>query len=317
MPVVYMKSTLTGFCTKFSKSVLKLRITVKLAISLTFLYAVLIFFARKKLFEINGIVDSSIVLPPGTEYVSLGIYASIQIPLALCALNFYLIFLVSRFFLVDRAAFFQVLLCWVSLLVYKVWVISSLAYSGIILPIVKTWPMAVAFLGINSLVAIAFPIILNSMSKKITSLHSEMEKASKIHKKITQSAMKTTTNIDPAKNDLVNRDMQFVSKMKMILSENISDSEFSVDQLANELALERSTLFRKTQQYFDASPSDLIVETRLNCAKKLLLKNEGSITEIASNVGYNSASHFSHSFKKYFKCSPSQFRKQEKKNPST
>jgi len=59
---------------------------------------------------------------------------------------------------------------------------------------------------------------------------------------------------------------------------------------------------------FDASPGELIKQARLNWAKSLLEKEEGSISDIAFTVGFASLAHFSHAFKKVFGQTPSKYR---------
>ena len=114
----------------------------------------------------------------------------------------------------------------------------------------------------------------------------------------------------PSTDALINRDQQFADQLEKIISESLSDCEFSVEMLATKMAMERSTLFKKTQAVFDLSPSELISNARLNWAQDLLQTQQGSISDIAFTVGYASVSHFSYSFKKKHKVSPSTYRAQ-------
>ncbi len=63
-------------------------------------------------------------------------------------------------------------------------------------------------------------------------------------------------------------------------------------------------IFKKQTGY---SPNDFLLKTRIENAKELL-KKEGSICEIAFNSGFNSLEHFSYSFKKAVKQSPTGYR---------
>ena len=116
-------------------------------------------------------------------------------------------------------------------------------------------------------------------------------------------------NLFPAAPQLINRDQQFVLRFEQAVSQGLSNPEFSVDHLAQMLAIERSTLFRKVRAVFNASPSELIAKARLTWAQELLRSEEGTITDIAFTVGYGSVAHFSHSFKKAFAMTPSAYRK--------
>ncbi len=57
------------------------------------------------------------------------------------------------------------------------------------------------------------------------------------------------------------------------------------------------------------SPTKLIIQLRIERAKKLLKSSEMSLKEIAENVGYGDVSYFSRSFKEHEGISPSAYRK--------
>lgn len=57
---------------------------------------------------------------------------------------------------------------------------------------------------------------------------------------------------------------------------------------------------------------DFLIRTRMEKAKELLIQTDKKIYEIADMVGYGYSQHFSNSFKKYFDCTISEFRKQHR-----
>lgn len=59
--------------------------------------------------------------------------------------------------------------------------------------------------------------------------------------------------------------------------------------------------------------TDLIKNLRLRDAKNLLINTNQKINEIAEQIGYNSADHFSRVFRQTYGMSPAEFRKQNKK----
>lgn len=98
----------------------------------------------------------------------------------------------------------------------------------------------------------------------------------------------------------------YVNKVIEYIINNLDDSDYSVNELANELAVSRSQLHRKLVALTGFSTTNFIRMIRLEKAKDLLLNGEGNITEIAYKCGFNSQSYFTKSFTEYFGKSPSQ-----------
>ena len=102
---------------------------------------------------------------------------------------------------------------------------------------------------------------------------------------------------------------QFLTKIHRIIEENMGNELFSVEDLAKEVGLSRSMVHRKLVKLTGQSAGDLITEIRLNKARELLEKNAGTASEIAYRVGFNSPSYFNKVFKKHFKVSPGDVKK--------
>ena len=108
--------------------------------------------------------------------------------------------------------------------------------------------------------------------------------------------------ISPADEDFLNKALRFVEK-------NMDNSEYSVDELSDDMAMSRATLFRKMRSVIGMSPTDFIRNTRLKRATQLITEGRLSVTEIAYSVGYSSPGHFTKSFKKEFGVLPTQYHK--------
>lgn len=105
-----------------------------------------------------------------------------------------------------------------------------------------------------------------------------------------------------------NPEESFLSSVIDIINANITNHEFSIDHLCDELGLSRSNLFRKMKAISGMSPSDLIQEIKLNKAKQYLKEDPNArIDDIAYKCGFNDPKYFSTLFKKYFKMTPSEF----------
>jgi signal transduction histidine kinase/ligand-binding sensor domain-containing protein/AraC-like DNA-binding protein len=102
-------------------------------------------------------------------------------------------------------------------------------------------------------------------------------------------------------------DQQFLQNAVSLISKHISESDFGVEKLADDMAISRSLLFKKVNALVGESPSEFIKRTRLNKAARLIEKNHGNISEIALEVGFNNPSYFAECFRKQFGVAPSQY----------
>lgn len=98
----------------------------------------------------------------------------------------------------------------------------------------------------------------------------------------------------------------FLSRIYGLLEQHLDDPSIGVDWLADQLAMNRKTLYRKVQSLIQLSPTDLIRRYRLRKAAELLgLGN--NVSETADLVGFNSPSHFTLVFKEFYQQTPTEF----------
>jgi signal transduction histidine kinase/ligand-binding sensor domain-containing protein/DNA-binding response OmpR family regulator len=107
-------------------------------------------------------------------------------------------------------------------------------------------------------------------------------------------------------------DKKFLQRSFDIINKHISNSTFSVEMFAEELAISRSGLQKKIQSLIGETPGDLIRRIRLNKAAVLIRQKFGNLSEIALEVGYNNPSHFSNAFKRQFGVTPSDYLQKNK-----
>jgi len=85
--------------------------------------------------------------------------------------------------------------------------------------------------------------------------------------------------------------------------------KLTVGKMANIAKMSESNFIRCFKKQTGISPMEYLIEIRLNKAKKLLVSDTKSITEISLMCGFNSISHFSASFTKHYKISPSDYKR--------
>lgn len=108
-------------------------------------------------------------------------------------------------------------------------------------------------------------------------------------------------------------DEEFMNKCSVIIENNISEPDFSVDTLAKELGMSRTSVFVKVKGITGMTPNDFIKLTRLKMACKMMTETSYRITEIGFLVGFSSSSYFAKCFQKQFGMLPTEFMKEIKK----
>lgn len=104
-------------------------------------------------------------------------------------------------------------------------------------------------------------------------------------------------------------DDELLKKAYDTVEKHIDDVEYDTELFAKELFVSRMQLHRKIQAITGQAPGEFIRAYRLKRAAEMLSEKRLSVTQVAYEVGYNSASHFSKAFTKYFNCSPSEYAK--------
>lgn len=111
----------------------------------------------------------------------------------------------------------------------------------------------------------------------------------------------------PEDYDITTSDEEFLSKLDRAILDNLSDTEFGNDALAEILCLSKSTLIRKTKGLLGTTPNDYIRTRRLNIAAAMLTKGSCRINEVCYSVGFNTPSYFTKCFKKQFGVQPAEY----------
>ena len=88
----------------------------------------------------------------------------------------------------------------------------------------------------------------------------------------------------------------------------ISDPEFNVDTLAQEIGISRTGLFSKLKAVADMTPNAFIKRIRLNEAARLLAEENLRVNEACYGVGFASRSHFAKYFQEQFGVTPVEYK---------
>lgn len=108
-------------------------------------------------------------------------------------------------------------------------------------------------------------------------------------------------------------DENFMCKLDQYIMQHLEQAELSVKEMAEEMCMSSSNLFRKLKAITGKSPNEYLRIKRLKKAAELLQQNEYGVTEISLLVGFSSSTYFSSCFKKQFGITPTDFREGEGK----
>lgn len=95
---------------------------------------------------------------------------------------------------------------------------------------------------------------------------------------------------------------------------NISNTEYSIDDLCTEIGLGRTNLYKKLQSITGMTPANFIRSIRLKKAAVMLKSTDMNISEIADHVGFGNIKYFNKHFKDEFGMTPTQFKKESDDN---
>ncbi len=106
---------------------------------------------------------------------------------------------------------------------------------------------------------------------------------------------------------LTKSDEEFIQKLHTVVIENLDNSEFVVEDIAEQFNMSRASFYRKIKGVLNLTPNEYIRAERLKKAAQLLKEKTYKVNEICYMVGFNSPSYFSKCFQQQFGVLPKDF----------
>jgi DNA-binding response OmpR family regulator/nitrogen-specific signal transduction histidine kinase len=116
-------------------------------------------------------------------------------------------------------------------------------------------------------------------------------------------------NLAPSEITVSSVDEEFIRQAINTVEDNMDNSEFSVNDLAESVAMSRAQIYRKLPVITGQSPSDFIKLIRLKRAMQLLRSTSMNISEISYKVGLSSPKMLTKYFREEYGISPSEYRR--------
>ena len=127
------------------------------------------------------------------------------------------------------------------------------------------------------------------------------------NRKLIHEKFKKELILQPSEVDVSDPNEKFLADLMQLVEENISNSELMVNDLAKNMGLSHSVLYRKIHALTNLSINDFIKSIRLKRAVQLLETGLYNISETSYKVGFSNPKYFSTCFKAEFGKSPTEF----------
>ena len=117
-------------------------------------------------------------------------------------------------------------------------------------------------------------------------------------------------NIVPEQNEILSINEKLIKKALQIIKDNLNDPSFNVEKLGAILQVSKIKCYRLFKEVLKKSPSDIIVNQRLQKATYLLKNKTLNISEVGYECGFNDPKYFGRLFKKKLGYSPKEYKGQ-------
>jgi len=143
------------------------------------------------------------------------------------------------------------------------------------------------------------PFNFEILQSKIRNILSQQEHMRKTYQK--------QVEVTPTEMHVDSPDEVFIKKVLLLIDNNISNPNFSVEELSSEVFVSRYTLYKKILSMTGKTPNELVRSMRLKRAAQLLETGHLTISQICHKVGFKSQKYFVKSFKAEFNTIPSRY----------
>lgn len=99
----------------------------------------------------------------------------------------------------------------------------------------------------------------------------------------------------------------FLKRCMDIVEKHLDDDQFNVKELAKEIGMSQSNLYRKVKAISDLSTNEFIRYIRMRKAAELMIQTDIQVKEVAYKVGFQDVRYFREQFSKVFGHNPSEY----------
>ena len=123
------------------------------------------------------------------------------------------------------------------------------------------------------------------------------------------SIKEAVEKIEPVEVVESEKDSLFAERVKTFVNEHLADSDLSMQDFAQAMAISRTLLFARMKSVFNTSPNNYLLNQRIERAKELLRQPDVYVADVAYRSGFSDPKYFSKCFKKLTGMTPTEFQK--------
>lgn len=113
----------------------------------------------------------------------------------------------------------------------------------------------------------------------------------------------------PEANVVSSHNLSVLKKMISFLHENFSE-KVKLVEIARAGGISKTGCCTIFKRYLNKTPNEYLTQLRLRKAIELLITTDMTVLEISDAVGFSGASYFTETFRKFYGCTPSRYRKE-------
>lgn len=114
--------------------------------------------------------------------------------------------------------------------------------------------------------------------------------------------------LSPSTPQVTHFDDDFIRNILQSVEDNLQNSDFRIDDLAEAMSMSRTVFYRKVKSLMGVSPVDFVKSMRIKRAIQLLEQDEYTVSEVGYMSGFATPQYFSRVFKEAMGCTPKEYK---------
>ena len=170
----------------------------------------------------------------------------------------------------------------------------------------------IAIVVLLIVIALAWLIVYNTRLREKRRIEALMQEISLLHSKMVQTTPQITSEEKGTEVPAIsesNEGRLFLMRVIDVVNDGFADRQWSVEVIASKLNMSVQTFRRRLMSAAGESPKAFISAIQMEKAGKLLTEHpDMPIVDVAFKCGFDEASSFTHTFKRIYGITPSQYR---------
>ena len=144
-------------------------------------------------------------------------------------------------------------------------------------------------------------------------VRAEMERVQRalLAQESVKKSSRKKSSVTEGKEEILNEEDDLLRRVVMEVNGSLESRDYNVERIAERMNMTPRTFSRRMRELTGGTAKDFICAVQMERARDLLLNQpDMPVSEIAMQCGFEEASSFTHTFRRVFSMSPTQFREQ-------